>query len=258
MVKVREGVFMTTKVLILGATGAVGRSTSKYLSSAGYQVFGAARNLEELQSVEGLHSRSSGEFDIKSSATIANVFGEAKKALGGLDAVVNCVGSLHLKSPDRTSDDELSDVIDINLTGSYYVIREAAKALRSNGGSVVLFSSAAAQIGLANHEAIASAKAGVEAMVRSAATTYARNKIRFNAIAPGLTESKMTLNIFADEVARRMSQEMCTSPRLGEGEDMARVVELLVNPSNQFMNGSVLNVDGGLATTKHRPVVTRK
>ena len=249
---------MSINVLVLGATGTVGRSTSKYLERSGYQVFGAARNLDELQEVEGLQARSSTQFDIKSSHAVASVVNEAKEVLGGLDAIVNCVGSLHLKSPERTSDDELNDVIAVNLTGNYYVVREAAKCLRSQGGSVVLFSSAAAQIGLANHEAIASAKAGVEALVRSAATTYARNKIRFNAIAPGLTESKMTSSIFADEVARRMSQEMCSAPRLGEGDDMARVVEMLINPSNQFLNGSVINVDGGLANTKPRPVVTRK
>ncbi|MDA8278373.1 MAG: SDR family NAD(P)-dependent oxidoreductase [Actinomycetota bacterium] len=249
---------MATKVLVLGATGAVGRSTSNYLSNSGYQIFGAARNLNDLHGVEGLSERSGHELDIRSSASVANVITEAKGALGGLDAIVNCVGSLHLKSPERTTDEEFDEVISVNLTGNYYVVREAAKALRSTGGAVVLFSSAAAQIGLANHEAIASAKAGVEAMVRSAATTYARNNIRFNAIAPGLTESKMTSNIFTDEVARRMSQEMCSSPRLGEGEDMARVVEILINPSNQFMNGAVVNVDGGLATTKPRPVMIRK
>ncbi|MDA8195991.1 MAG: SDR family NAD(P)-dependent oxidoreductase [Actinomycetota bacterium] len=249
---------MSGKVLVLGATGTVGRSTSIYLEDAGYTVFGAARNIDELNGVEGLFARSNTVLDIKLSDSVATAVKEAKEALGGLDAIVNCVGSLHLKSPDRTTDEELNDVVATNLLGNYYVIREAAKTLRSNGGSVVLFSSAAAQIGLANHEAIASAKAGVEAMVRSAATTYARNKIRFNAIAPGLTESKMTASIFSDEVARRMSYEMCSASRLGEGEDMARVVELLINPTNQFMNGAVINVDGGLATTKPRPVVTRK
>ena len=111
-------------------------------------------------------------------------------------------------------------------------------------------SSAAAQIGLANHEAIAAAKGGIISLVKSAATTYSGKNIRVNAIAPGLTDTPMTAKIFANENSLKVSQKMHALPRLGAIEDQVSAIKFLINPDNSCVAGQNIAVDGGLGTLK--------
>ena len=117
---------------------------------------------------------------------------------------------------------------------------------------MVLLSSAAARIGLANHEAVAAAKAGVIGLTLSAAATYARARIRFNAVAPGLVRTPLSAGLLANELAAKASVAMHPLGRLGEPEDVARAICWLLDPHNDWVTGQVLGVDGGLADVKAR------
>jgi 3-oxoacyl-[acyl-carrier protein] reductase len=123
------------------------------------------------------------------------------------------------------------------------------------GGSVVLISSAAAMAGFANHEAIAAAKAGIIGLTLSAAATYASSNLRFNAVAPGLTQTPLTSSITANETSRKLSEAMHPLGRLGKPEDIARTIVFLLDPLNDWITGQVFAVDGGLSRvrTKMRP-----
>ncbi len=125
--------------------------------------------------------------------------------------------------------------------------------MKADGGSVVLVSSAAARIGLANHEAIAAAKAGLEGLARSAAATYARQRIRFNVVAPGLVRTPLTQGLVASELAEKASLAMHPLGRLGEPGDVARAIAWLLDPAQSWITAQVLGVDGGLADVKARP-----
>jgi NAD(P)-dependent dehydrogenase (short-subunit alcohol dehydrogenase family) len=114
-------------------------------------------------------------------------------------------------------------------------------------------SSAAARIGLANHEAIAAAKAGLEGLARSAAATYARQRIRFNVVAPGLVRTPLTRGLVANELAEKASLAMHPLGRLGEPGDVARAIAWLLDPDQNWITAQVLGVDGGLADVKARP-----
>ena len=120
----------------------------------------------------------------------------------------------------------------------------------SNGGSVVLVSSAAASIGLSNHEAIAACKAGIEGLVRSAAMTYAAKQIRVNAVAPGLVKTSLTEKIWGNPRASEMSLSMHPIGRFGQPEDIARAVLWLASPDQSWVTGQTIGVDGGLGKLK--------
>jgi NAD(P)-dependent dehydrogenase (short-subunit alcohol dehydrogenase family) len=120
---------------------------------------------------------------------------QAVETYGRVDGIANCVGSILLKPAHLTSDDEWASSIAVNLTSAFATVKAAARAMRRDGGSVVLTSSAAARVGIANHEAIAAAKGGIIGLVRSASATYSRNNIRFNCLAPGLVRTPSTERI---------------------------------------------------------------
>jgi NAD(P)-dependent dehydrogenase (short-subunit alcohol dehydrogenase family) len=176
----------------------------------------------------------------------------AVAALGGLDGIVNCAGSLILKPAHLTTTAEWQATLAANLSSAFGCVRAAGRLLKAEGGSVVLVSSAAARVGLANHEAIAAAKAGIIGLVLSAAATYAKAKLRFNAVAPGLVRTPLTKGLVASELAEKASIGMHPLGRLGEPEDVARAIHFLLDPAQGWITGQVLGVDGGLADLRSR------
>ncbi len=177
---------------------------------------------------------------------------EATRWTGRLDGIVNCAGSILLKPAHLTSADDLAAVLGANLVTAFATVRAGAAAMRQAGGSIVLISSAAAAIGLPNHEAIAAAKAGVTGLMRSAAATYAPYGIRVNAVAPGLVDSPLSAPITASPMALKASVAMHPLGRIGTPDDIAAAVEWLLGAQSAWVTGQVLGVDGGLATLKSR------
>ncbi len=171
-------------------------------------------------------------------------FKKTKEKLGTIDAVANFSGSILIKAAHQTSYDEYLSVIHKNLTSCFAITKVAPKYM-DNGGSVLFISSIAAQIGIANHEAIAAAKGGIDALVRSAACTYATKNIRFNAVAPSLTASNLSKNLTSNETMLKASQAMHALGRIGKVEDIARACSFLLNPDNSWITGQIITVDGG-------------
>ena len=163
---------------------------------------------------------------------------------------MNCLGSIILKPAHLTTEEELDDTIDINLRSSFFILKKAFPLMRKNGGNILFFSSAAASIGLVNHEAIAAAKGGLEALVRSAAATYAKKNIRVNAVALGLVETSLSSKIVENPISLEMSKKMHSLGRIGTPESVINIAKQLIVDKNSWITGSVVNLDGGLATTK--------
>ena len=120
--------------------------------------------------------------------------------------------------------------------------------MREQGGAVLLFASAAASIGIPNHEAIAAAKAGIVGLAKSAAATYAGSNIRFNVISPGLVKTNLTQRIWNSPMASAASQEMHALGRFGEAEQISSLARWIIDPANDWMTGQVIGLDGGLGS----------
>lgn len=237
---------MQTKILIVGGTGGIGSALARRLRGRGWDVAVAARDEAKLASL----ADELGVVPIRCNALVSTevdaAFQQASEALGGLGAAANCVGSILIKPIHLTSDQEWAETLALNLTSAFHVLRAGARTLKRDGGSIVLCSSAAAQAGLANHEAIAAAKAGIIGMVRSAAATYAPMKLRVNAVAPGLTDTPMASRITQSPASLKVSLGMHALGRIGTPEDVASALAWLLDPEQSWVTGQVLGVEGGL------------
>jgi len=178
-------------------------------------------------------------------------FAAVAEQLGPPDALVHAVGSTLLKPAHITTDAELDDVLAVNLLSAFYALRSFVRLVpRDRGASVVLFSTAATRVGLANHEAIAAAKGGIDGLVVSAAATYAPRGIRVNAIAPGLVRTNLTRRITGSEPALRASLAMHALGRVGEADEIAAAAAYLLSPDASWITGQVISVDGGLSSVR--------
>ena len=223
--------------LVIAASSGIGQATVSLLKQAGHTVWTTARDASKITP------------DVILAATDFQAVEAVFKQAGDLDGVVNCSGSLFLKSAHLTSKEQYQAVMDASLTTAFATVRAAGKVM-NKGGSVVLISSAAAMEGLANHEAIAAAKAGILGLTLSAAATYAGQNLRVNAVAPGLTETPMTAALTGNETSRKVSEAMHALGRLGKPEDIARAIVFLLDPANSWITGQVLAVDGGLSRVR--------
>jgi len=240
------------RVLIIGGAGGVGSAVARSIVADGGQVFLAGRDAAKLEATAGELGGGFAAVDAADPDALDACADAAAEMLGGLTGIACCAGSLLLKPAHLTTTAEWQATLGANLTAAFGCVRAAGRLLKGDGGSVVLVSSAAARIGLANHEAIAAAKAGIVGLVLSAAATYARQKIRFNAVAPGLVRTPLTKGLVASELAEKASIAMHPLGRLGEPEDVARAIAFLLDPAQNWITGQVLGVDGGLASLKTR------
>jgi NAD(P)-dependent dehydrogenase (short-subunit alcohol dehydrogenase family) len=239
-------------VLVIGGAGGIGAAVARMIAAGGGSVYLAGRDAAKLAAIGGELGMPCGTVEASDPDAVDACADAAVAALGGLDGIVNCAGSLILKPAHLTTTAEWQATLAANLSSAFGCVRAAGRLLKAEGGSVVLVSSAAARVGLANHEAIAAAKAGVIGLVLSAAATYAKAKLRFNAVAPGLVRTPLTKGLVASELAEKASIGMHPLGRLGEPEDVARAIHFLLDPAQGWITGQVLGVDGGLADLRSR------
>ena len=233
-------------IAIVGATGGIGSALARRLSKSGYQLLLIGRSDERLNALASELNCPLAVAD----ATQAEPLQQALISAGPLNGIVNCAGSVLLKPAHLTSDNEWSTTLQVNLTTAFNVVRAGAKLMMQTGGSIVLCSSAAARIGLPNHEAVAAAKAGVIGLMLSAAATYGGRNIRVNCVAPGLVATPLTAKIMSNEVSLKTSLGMYALGRAGKPEHVASAIAWLLDPENDWITGQVLGVDGGLGTVR--------
>ena len=243
---------MARRVLVIGAAGGIGSALVRRLVASGGKVFLAGRDATRLETLATELGMPWGTVEATDPDAIDALADRATSELGGLDGLANCAGSILLKPAHLTSAADWNATIATNLTSAFGCVRAAGRLMKGVGGSVVLVSSAAARVGLANHEAIAAAKAGIIGLVLSAAATYAKQKVRFNAVAPGLVRTPLSKGLLSSELAEKASVGMHPLGRLGEPDEVAAAIQWFLDPAQGWITGQVLGIDGGLADLRGR------
>ena len=234
-------------VLVIGATGGVGAALVARLAARGARLTLAARAAARLTALAARYDAVAEPLAARAPDALAAVVARATER-APLTGAVNLAGSVLLKPAYRTSVDEWREVMAQNLDTAFHLMRAAPPKMK--GGSIVLVASAAATLGLANHAAIAAAKAGVIGLAISEAATWAPRGVRVNVVAPGLVETPLTAKITGSEAARSASIALHPLGRLGIPDDVASAIAFLLHPDNGWITGQVLGVDGGLASAK--------
>lgn len=243
--------------LVFGATGGIGSALVRRLASAGWDLALSARGADRLAALADEVGGHTSAADVTNFDAVDHAFDSAIGALGRLDGVVNCCGSILLKPAHLTTGEEWAQTLRVNLDSAFFVLRAAAaRMMRSGGGSIVLMSSAVGLRGMINHEAIAAAKAGVAGLAQSAAATCARYNIRVNCVAPGLTETPLTESITGNEVSLKTSAALHPLGRIGRPHEVASAIAWLLDPEQSWVTGQVIAVDGGLSSVQPRVAMT--
>ena len=233
---------MSNKYLIFGATGSIGSSLAEQLTDSGHEVHLIARNEVELKPLSEKLGCTYSVADVLEENFIERV----KADTSGFDVkgVAYCVGSIDLKPLKRVTESDLHNCMKLNLYSAIEVIKGFQEELKKNHGSIVLFSSVAAQKGFTNHTIIASAKAAIEGLTVTLAAEFAPN-IRVNCIAPSLTSSKISQSMLKSPVVAEALAKAHPLKRLGDGKDSAAMAKFLLSDESSWVTGQIIGVDGG-------------
>ena len=240
-------------VLITGARGGIGRALATHLHAQGWRVAAVGRDATALADVPA-QARIAADTTTPEGAAAA--LAQCVTQLGSAPShLAHCVGSTLIAPLHRTSVAQWREVLRVNLDSALCMLGAWIEACRGaqQPGAAVLVSSVVAQIGVANHEAIAAAKGGIEALVRSAAATYAPIGLRVNAVAPGMTETPLTAGMLKVPAMREGAGRQYPLGGVQSAADVAQAMAWLLSAAASRITGQVMAVDGGFTTI--RPLV---
>ncbi|MBT4244578.1 MAG: SDR family oxidoreductase [Gammaproteobacteria bacterium] len=233
---------MSKKYLIFGATGSIGSSLAEQLTNSDHEVHLIARNVDELKPLSEKLGCTYSVADVLEENFIDKV--KADTSDFDVKGVAYCVGSIDLKPLKRVSESDLHNCMKLNLYSAIEVIKGFQEELQKSSGSIVLFSSVAAQKGFTNHTIIATAKAAIEGLTVTLAAEFAPN-IRINCVAPSLTNSKIAQSMLKNPIVAEALAKAHPLKRVGEGKDSAALAKFLLTEESSWVTGQVIGVDGG-------------
>ena len=231
---------MSEKYVIFGATGSIGSSLAEQLKSSGNDIHLVARNKSELSPISEKLGCSHTVADVLEDGFVEKV----KSDISEIKGLAYCVGSIDLKPLRMVNEQDFQKCMKLNLYSAVEAIKGFQESLKKNKGSIVLFSTVAAQRGFTNHAIIASTKAAVEGLTVSLAAEFAPN-IRVNCVAPSLTKSKIAEPMLKNTAIAEGIAKAHPLKRLGEGKDSAALAKFLLTEDSSWVTGQIIAVDGG-------------
>jgi NAD(P)-dependent dehydrogenase (short-subunit alcohol dehydrogenase family) len=184
------------------------------------------------------------EIDITRADAMTAALAHIDRQAGRLDVVVHAAGITRDGRLWKLTPEDWRDVLATNLDSAFYLLHAAVPLVRRTGaGSIVLVSSINGDRGKAGLAPYAASKAGMNALVRTAARELGGFEIRVNAVAPGWVKTPMTANL--PEALHQRARDESALGRIAEPDDVARAVLFLATDWSRHVTGQVLRVDGG-------------
>ena len=242
---------MTKKIaLVTGASGGIGSACARELAKRGYTVLAHAnRGLDAVQAL----AKELGESGLDMHACCCNLADSAaaeqmcERILAvhhRVDALVLCAGVSHTGLLTDMTDEQWHAVMDVNVSGSFYLIRALAPGMVSRrSGSIVTISSMWGRSGASCEAAYSASKAAIIGLTQALAKELGPSGVRVNCIAPGVIDTRM-MDEHSEETKRILAEETPLG-RLGTGKDVAKAAAFLLSDDAEFITGQTLGVDGG-------------
>jgi meso-butanediol dehydrogenase / (S,S)-butanediol dehydrogenase / diacetyl reductase len=242
--------------LITGGGTGIGRACALLFAKEGAQVAVAGRRIEPLQAVvQELKAAGREAFavtcDVANRASVDSAIAAATNRFDRLNVVVNNAGAVVVATVEETSDEDWHRLLEINLTGTFFVSRAVLPALRkAGGGSIVNIGSILGLISRKQRAAYSAAKAGVAGLTRAMALDHAHENIRVNCVCPSIIETELGLQSMAKapnpEAEYKNRVSAIPLARLGKPEDVAQMALYLASDESAWVTGASLPLDGGL------------
>ena len=238
--------FKNKNILITGASGGIGSELVKKFVLLGGNVLGSGTKTEKLDLLRKKYPNIKiKKFDIAEHSRIEEFIDNVSLELGGLDILINNAGINMDNLSLRMKDDEWKKVIDINLTSTFFLSKNAIKKMLKNKfGRIVNITSVVGHTGNLGQANYSASKAGIIGMSNSLAMEYAKKNITVNCVAPGFIVSDMTINI-AEKVKMYLTSRIPMG-KLGTGEDVSNCVAFLSSDQASYITGETIHVNGGM------------
>ena len=238
--------------LVTGASRGIGRHIALSLAEAGADVAvnyagNEAKAQEVVDEIKSLGRRAFAvRANVASFAEVEAMVRQVTKEFGRLDILVNNAGITRDNLLMRMKEDDWDAVIETNLKGVFNGVKAVSRTMmKQRSGRIINLSSVVGVMGNAGQANYAASKAGIIGLTKSAARELASRGITVNAIAPGFIETDMTAKLEEETQKQLISQ--IPLGRLGQPQDVARVVRFLASDDAAYITGQTLHVDGGMA-----------
>ncbi|MBR4040670.1 MAG: SDR family oxidoreductase [Clostridia bacterium] len=236
--------------LVTGASGGIGSACARELAAKGYTVLAhanrnlaAARQLADELCQKGMDAHA---FccNLSDSCAVQAMCDEILRLYHRVDALVLCAGVSHTGLLTDMTDEQWRRVMDVNVSGSFYLIRALAPGMVSRrNGAIVTISSMWGRSGASCEAAYSASKAAIIGLTQALSRELGPSGVRVNCIAPGVIDTKM-MDEHSEETKQILAEETPLG-RLGTGADVAKAVAFLLSDDASFITGQTLGVDGG-------------
>ena len=237
---------------VTGGSRGIGSAIALALGKTFHVVVGFANSedkatdvVKEIVTAGG--SASTVQIDISDAESVDNAFTTIEKEYNSVDVLINNAGVTKDNILPRMKEDEWLEVIQTNLTGSFYTSQRAIKLMMKNKwGRIVFISSVVGLSGNQGQASYAASKAGLIGLAKSISKEMGSRNITSNVVAPGYIETDMTS--FLDDQNKENIIEQLSIKRIGKPEDISNIVSFLCKDESEYITGQVIPVDGGLTT----------
>ena len=230
----------SNRVVIIGGTSGIGLVTAQYLKNKGYELIVAGRRSTDIERIETF------KVDICSEESVAELFNVSLKHYDDINALVYSAGIAAPQRKIENFDKDLWDnIIATNVTGALLTLKYSFNVLKRNRGRAVIVNSLAARrcSELSGMEYTAS-KAALGALVRQLSIEWASDNVLINSVYPGMTMTPMLAENVSKDKLKEIEGKIPLG-RIARPEEIARVIEFLINPENAYMTGVGIDVCGG-------------